>query len=72
MSPAKIIPLMTEAERLCRPENELSPQRPLACAAAECRAAPAGGSRLVMEEIWFTCANGHLNAVGSSDRAEAA
>lgn len=76
MSPAhnafpRPIPLLTEAEELARPENELSPAAPLSC--AECGAPPnADGPRIAMQEVWFSCARGHVNALGSSAWAEAA
>lgn len=74
MSPAlnRPTPLMTEAERLSRPENELAASSPLVCAGSDCQSPPAGEPRVAMQEIWFTCERGHLNAVGLSDWQEAA
>lgn len=64
-------PLLTEAEHLARPENELAPSAPLVCAG--CGAPPGSdGPRIVLQEVWFTCARGHLNALGSSAWQEAA
>lgn len=76
MSPApnafpRPTPLLTEAEVLARPANELAPAAPLVCAG--CGAPPGSdGPRLAMQEVWFTCARRHLNALGSSAWAEAA
>ncbi len=74
MSPAlRPRALLTEAEALALPANELDPPHPLRCAAAECAApAQAGSARAVMQEIHFTCERGHLNALGSSAWQEAA
>lgn len=64
-------PLLTEAEALARPGDELSPAAPLTCAACACP--PNGdGPRIAMQEVWFTCGRGHLNALGSSSWQEAA
>ena len=76
MSPApdpfpRPTPLLTEAEQLARPQNELAGAAPIRCAG--CNAPPDGASiRVVMQEIHFTCARGHWNALGSSEWAEAA
>lgn len=65
-------PLLTEAEALTRAEHELA-SAALVCAEPECLAGPGcGGARVAMQEIWFTCRNGHLNAIGSSNWQEAA
>lgn len=65
--------LLTEAEQLCRPASELDAASPLVCADPRCAAGPTpDGARVACQEVWFTCQNGHLNAVGLSDWQAAA
>ena len=65
--------LLTEAEALALPANELATAAPLRCAEPTCAAPPRDGTvRVVMQEIHFTCLGGHWNALGTTAWQEAA